>query len=194
VPRGPWRIGLTAAAAALLLGFQLPRCLNYLDQFKNDSRLRLRDWLAQNVKPGTGVLEEQFVGLSGRPSWGMGWYQRDTDDDPVLPPVRVNVTDTDFFPSRGELEDLAYEGISYVVVSDLSYARYLDRHVLAAPYDEDRFNERRQGYLKLLTQHQADLVWKSVPSPNMHAFTNPELRVYKVPQPKPRKRNPFKIW
>src|SRR5262249_17796406 len=58
-------------AVPLVVPLQAQRCLNFLGQFANDSRLRLRSFLAHDIAPGSLIVADGFA-------------LQEYDDDPRL--------------------------------------------------------------------------------------------------------------
>jgi hypothetical protein len=160
---------IVVLALALMIPLQLRRCLNYLDQFANDSRVRLRRFVAHNLPPDTVMLADQYA----LPNY---------DDDPHLAederklPIRLY---SDFWAADyAELRSLPVLGVDYVAVSELAYGRFFDPEVLPAPNDS-HYTARRRFYEQLFAT--GELVWSSDPDPPNFSFVNPSLRLYRLP-------------
>ena len=155
-------------ALALMIPFQLQRCLNYLNQFANDSRVRLRVFVAHNVPPDSVVLADAYA---------MQLY----DDDPQLAEnerkLPVSLQAMFWVADFGEFESLSSLGVNYVAVSERAYGRFFDPDVHAAP-DDWHYSARRRFYEKLFAE--GELVWSSNPDPPTYSFVNPALRLYRI--------------
>jgi hypothetical protein len=161
------RAALTWACLALIVGLQLPRCLNYLRQFEveNDSRQRVRRWIIDNVPRGTRVLAESYTCLAEAPT-------------PDTARLGVQVVTRMFAPDEGDLERLRQRGYAYVVVCDANFARFLAPQVSAAPGAQRWYEHHRRFYDELFANYPC--AWDSRPQPNMYAQTNPWIRVYRL--------------
>lgn len=167
-----WRIGwlLPAAVGGVVVAAQLPRCLAFLEQFRDDSRLRLREWMARNLPRGASVLAERDAQLRAA---GIG--RRDAQ---ALSAIALNDRQK-FAPDAGSLAAVARR-YRYVVVLDFTYARYFDPCVIpvADRKATDEYESRKRWYDELFTKHE--LVWSSSPRPPTWSYTNPELRLYRL--------------
>ena len=61
-----------------------------------------------------------------------------------------------------------------------TYRRFLHPQVRPTPAHPKRLEVYREWYERLQREHE--LIWQSTPKYNMHAFTNPEIRVYRLSQ------------
>src|SRR5690606_21896087 len=63
-----WRSRAVAMGLALTLVcvVQGMRCVNYLEQFADDSRYRVRVWMAENLPAGTRIVAETYTMLHTR--------------------------------------------------------------------------------------------------------------------------------
>jgi hypothetical protein len=174
----PWRWIVPAVALALIVPLQLQRCLNYLNQFADDSRLRLRSFIADNLPAGSLVVADRHVGL-----------QR--NDDPRIPEserrlpiiLRVNFWVADF----GDLNFIRRSGADYVAVNETAYNRLFNPDIHPIPSEVDRYNARRQFYEQLF--REGELVWSRTPHPPTFSPVNPPLRLYRLrDHPNTRKR------
>jgi hypothetical protein len=78
------------------------------------------------------------------------------------------------------IDHLKTAGVDYVVVAEPKYERYFRPSIHSVSYARQEDLLRRQWFYRELFA-RAELVWSSVPSPPSHAYVNPELRVYGVP-------------
>ena len=166
----PWRWAVVAAALAVIVPLQLQRCLNYLDQFADDSRIRLRSFIAHNVPPGSVILAERHAAL-----------QR--SDDPRIPeserrlPVilRIKFWVVDF----GDPQFMRLSGADYVAVTERAYSRFFDPDIHPGTSEVSRYNARRRFYEQLFAK--GELIWSSTPAPPTYSPVNPALRLYRLP-------------
>src|SRR5581483_7126654 len=147
--------------AISLVGFlQMRRCLNYVDQFANDSHLRLRSFLAQNVPAGSTIAADAFAIV-------------EPDDDPRLSeterqlPVKLTIG---FWAADLGAYDTLREITDYIAVSETSYGRFFDPHVRSATNDT-HYEACHRFYEQLFAR--GELVWSSDPHPPTYSFINP---------------------
>ena len=169
---GRWRIGwlVPAAVGAIVVAAQGPRCLDFLEQFRSDSRLRLREWMAANLPRGASVLAERDCQLRGA-------FLGRKEPQPL---PQISLTDRyKFAPDAGSLSALARR-YQYIVVIDFTYARYFDPCVIPSGGAKEaaEFEYRRKWYEELYARHE--LVWASSPRPPTWSYTNPELKLYRI--------------
>ena len=164
-----WRWAPTLAGVALIVGLQLPRCLDYTSQFGDDSRERLRAWIARNLPSDSIFVQDEYLGL----------------DQPFDPRVRIDLhPEIRIYggtpaPSNGDLDHLRAIGVDYVAVIDTEYNRYLDPNLRPAPDSFQTYAYRRRWYQDLFRRGQ--LIWASVPRhPTYSFFNNPEVRLYRL--------------
>jgi len=170
----PWaRVAAPLLFAALAAAWAVPRDASYVKQFGDDSRQRLRAWLLANAPRGSTVVADGYAGLTAPPY----------DLQPDGLDAHVNVYAQMFAPDFGSTEALAAGGVDYVAIADIAYSRFFNPHAKPAEGEADAFDRRRAWYAKLLRDGQP--VWASEPdypmSGPMSGFTNPRIRVYKVP-------------
>lgn len=158
------------ALPSLALFIIVARCgaqtLDAVDQFQDDSRVRLRYWLQAHAKARDGVAGEFYSGIHEKAR--LSWY---------LPPVTQR---------RSELFDAAFEkpasnGVCYAVLCEPAYDRYLNPHARPVKGKEVEC-ERRRALLQRI-RREGRLVWCSAEDGrrNLHAFTNPLIEVYELP-------------
>lgn len=167
-----WKTRAFAAVAALALvgTVQGARCADYLNQFADDSRHRVRVWVRDNLPPGTRMVVDNYTGLSDRAG--------DHREGRQVTDLGIWVRGHMFAPDAGPLKQLRRDRIAYVAVCDIAYARFFNPHARDVPGREDRLATYRQWYEALDRDHE--LVWSSIPDHNLHAFTNPEIKVYRL--------------
>jgi hypothetical protein len=161
---------IMGAVLAVVIVCQGWRCDQFLSQFRDDSRQRLREWVLNSVPRDASFAIDRFAML-------------DSPGDPWRFPQQskgnIKVARTrQFVADEGPFEVLPRRGFDYVVISEPAYQRYFFPGVHAVAGQEDLFTRRRQFYTDLLAH--GDLVWSSVPNPSSHAYANQELRVYRV--------------
>jgi hypothetical protein len=163
------RTGIIVACSLTVLVAQGSRCVAFNRQFADDSRQRVREWLAANVKPGELIVSDWYAGLTN-------------DGDPWRFPEQSNkwlrVWTNGYAGSRGPIGRLWQDGVRYVVVCEPSYERFLFPEVRAVPGRETWLARQQAFYRGLDTS--ADLVWSYEPSPPSHAYVDPPIRVYRV--------------
>jgi len=54
------------SCVAAVVAFQGYQCVNFTNQFRDDSRQRLREWIALNIPQGSVVIEDRYVLLEDR--------------------------------------------------------------------------------------------------------------------------------
>lgn len=167
-----WKARMIATAGALVLigTLQGARCANFIGQFADDSRHRVRAWVRDTLPPGTRMVVDNYTGLSH--------YTGDHRPSQQTGPLGVWVRGYMFAPEFGSMERLRSQRIEYVAVCDIAYARFFNPHARDTPYAKGRLESYRQWYEALDRDHE--LVWSEPPRPNMHAFTNPEIKVYRL--------------
>jgi hypothetical protein len=182
---------LLVTSVICIVTFQGRRCANFNTQFADDSRQRLREWVARNLPPDSRIVADGYTDLGGQ---GDPWRF------PGQSRLRQRVTQLMFAADAAPTPaDLANQGVQYVAVASLSFERFLMPGVEPIPgyQRQQAFYQRSQFYRKLFEHGQ--LVWKSVPSPSTNAYVNMELRVYRIdhladpnrPPPPPR-ANPLR--
>ncbi|HWE96100.1 MAG TPA: hypothetical protein VG269_19205 [Tepidisphaeraceae bacterium] len=171
LPRGAvWGTG-----AALILALQLPRCLDYSSQFANDSRERLRAWVAANLPSDAVIVQDGYVGLQEPFDPRLGRCDR--------PEIRLYGSRSygcgQSAADAGDLDVLRRLGVDYVAVTDTEYNWYLDVNVKSNPDGRATFADRRRWYQDLFRDGQ--LVWRCAPAhPTFSQYNNPEIRLYRL--------------
>lgn len=153
--------------AILALGAALlPTCMDYTSQFAHDSRVALSQWATKNIPPNARVFADYYAGLTFPDSQ----FARSRRD--------VLVRTAFILPQMPGFEYQVGRFDAYYVICDLSYKRYFEPSVRPAPGHEDGSARAKAFYSRLL--YQSTPVWVSSPARNMYAFTNPEIRVYRL--------------
>ena len=164
-----WRALVISAGAAVIVLFQLPRCFDYTSQFADDSRERLRAWIARNLPSDAVFIQDEYLGL-------------DQPFDPrtgIKSNPEIRIYGGTPAPANGNLDHLRAIGVEYVAVLDTEYNRYLDPNLRPAPDSFVEYAYRRHWYQDLF--RTGNLVWASVPKhPTYSFFNNPEIRLYKL--------------
>jgi hypothetical protein len=156
--RGGLQATASVAVLLLIVGMQLPRCLDFIKQFRDDGRAHMQEW-ARSLPPGTRVLAEQFAGLT----WSAGMSAR--------------IVTTDFVPAAGEPDELMQQGYDYVVMCENAYGRYVLPFTIPEPGFEEEFARRRRWYQRAFALKPA---WANEPAHSTYSFTNPTIRIYRV--------------
>jgi len=164
---------LCTIAVAVLVFFQLPRTLNFLHQFSDDSRTHLRQYIAANVPAGSLVASDDFCCLVGPSDTSSGRPPLTLSDK------RIFVQAPMFAADLGSFDDLRRSGYRYAAVCDLTYFRFFEPQVFPVEGAEDLIQRRRDWYAQLFKE--GTLVWSSEPHPPTHSYTNPAVRLYRLP-------------
>ncbi len=161
--------------AACAIGyFQFQRSVNFNQQFADDSRVRVRAWIAANIPAGTVVPADSYAGLQ-------------EPGDPIRHPEQadvsqVQITQTMFAAdTTDDLESLANSGVQYVITAWPAYMRFLDPEVHGWPRgtgNEKAFNRRKQFYLDLFAKGEIACQFK--PDQATHSYVNPEITIYNI--------------
>jgi hypothetical protein len=170
--RSKWGHVALAACVAVIIGFQGRWCMSLTEQFRDDSRQRVREWVAKNVPANARIIADGYADLH---SAGDPWRF------PNQTPLPQSVDVPGFFASgMGRTpQDLASMGIDYVVTASCSYQRFFEPVHGIGGYDEV-LKQNRQFYEDLFQKGQ--LLWSSKPYPDSHSYVNMEIRVYKISQ------------
>jgi hypothetical protein len=171
LPR-PWRIAVPIAMAVLIVGLQGWRCLDFLDQFPNDSRTRLRQYVSQELASSAFIVADNYASLVTPRSGPTG----------LRATTAASVRSLRYAPEAGDLDYLRRMSYTHVVVADLAYFRFFDPRVLPAEEGEHTYQRYRAWYERLFREHE--LIWHSHPATPTYAQTNPELRVYRLLAPR----------
>ncbi len=166
----PANVALIASLACIVV-LQGWRCMQFNEQFRDDSRQRLREWIARNVPPGSGLATERYAVLEGP---GDPW--RFPEQAKKLPTQITSVHQ--FAADTAPLDEMAQTGFEYVVVAKTAYERYFFPGIKPVTGQEQLFGRRKEFYEQLFAK--GELVWSSIPSPPSNAYVNPELRVYRI--------------
>ncbi|MBC7782542.1 MAG: hypothetical protein H7144_01780 [Burkholderiales bacterium] len=166
-------IALVVSVAAVVV-LQGQRCVNFNQQFLDDSRQRLRVWLAGNIPNAGMIAVDSYTGLQEP-----GDIVRFPDTPPlgnIQIPMTMYAADI-----ASDLQGLADSGVEYVAVAWPGYMRFLDPEVRGWPegsYADALFNRRRAFYVELFAKGQ--VAFESVPNPPTHSYVNPQVAVYRI--------------
>lgn len=136
---------------------------NYEQQFANDSRLRLAAWAIEHLDGSARIIQDTYSALD-RAIPGEAPFEIVTERPAVL---------------QGGPDELAALGYTHIVTCNLTYRRYYSERVEAKSQYEEKFDLMRARYEDVW--ENCELLWESTPDPDMGAFTNPELRLYRLP-------------
>jgi hypothetical protein len=172
-PRWLRRAGLPICLCLIVL-FQGLQCWRFDAQFADDSRQRLREWVALNLPATATVLAEDYTALQGP---GDPW--RHPDQHKIA--ARIVISSPSAYRS-GTVGQLKAAGVDYIAVAEPRFERYFRPgiHGLSTAEQQDLIRYQR-FYRELFAR--AELVWCSVPSPPNHAYLDPELRLYRLRGP-----------
>lgn len=163
------RAGIGIMIAAIFLFIGVPRCVSVVHQFGDDSRDRLRAWLIANLPPNTIVVGDFYTGMVVH---ARGMEGKDIIGNGIT--VREAFAATRF----GPLASLPQQGISYVAVADVAYDRYFVPQLHPTDDFKQEYDDNRKFYADLFTNHKP--VWQYDPEMNLHACTNPAIRLYRI--------------
>jgi len=158
------------AALVLLCGaLQWRTCSTFLHEFDDDSRERLRTWMAANLRAGDRVAADTYAGRF----WAFGGEQTLTIGPLIRMDAAASVADL-----RGNLADLRAAGYTHVAVCAAAFERYFNPELMPLPEQTSDFRRRQAFYRELFDRGQ--LVWQSEPELDTMAYTNPPLRLYRL--------------
>lgn len=163
------RIQMAAIAVLTLpvVAVQTVYCANYLDQFENDSRRSLALWARKHLPMDAVVLEDGTAQILKYHEWVK--FGR---------PMPFQIISKKWAADMGSLAQARANGVTHVAICDMAYGRFFEKHAAPLPGWERLVEARKQFYTDLLREGR--LVWASVPSINMKAYTNPAIHVFEV--------------
>ncbi|HEV7299060.1 MAG TPA: hypothetical protein VGN72_06810 [Tepidisphaeraceae bacterium] len=165
----PWGVwGVPIVVACITVAVQLPRCLDYVRQFGDDSRQRLREFVLTQVPRGSYIFADSYAGLDAPPY--------DLKYDGLSDHVRVSSRFT--AGDGGSLENLRRRGVTHVAVANLMHERYFDPHVFPVSGYEYQYNRHRGFYEELF--RDGKLIWSQEASYPMRTYNNPQVRLYSI--------------
>jgi hypothetical protein len=162
---------VVALFAGIFLFVGVPRCASALQQFGDDSRDRFRIWAIGHFPPGTRIVCDFYVGLLTQENFHALPVTKTIDDGIEVTVVRSGA-DLPAIPV------LRLDGFSYVAVADAAYERFFFPEITAEPDSLD-WLAQKVGWFDDLFAHYP-MVWHSAAAMNLHAYTNPEIRVYEI--------------
>ena len=161
---------LALTAAALLWPFARYTRI-YIEEFRQDTRAELLQWVRTKLGPDDAILAENYVGLPADESIQLGAF---SEADRLKQHVEV----CRFVPKAGSMEALHAEGWKYVAVAEPNYERYFDPAIRPSKRERAEYEQRRQEYQRLFDE--AVLVFEAKPAIPMHSNTSPVVRVYRL--------------
>jgi hypothetical protein len=162
-------LGLAVCIATVVV-LQGMRCLNFDHQFGDDSRQRVRVWIAGNLPQGSTLAVESYTGMEEPDRWRFPQSE-----------LGMGIRGQDYAPNLADTpEQLAAENVDYVVVSSQAYERFFVRGIRSTPDQPGYVEHQRHFYEGLFAR--GNLVWSSIPSPPTDSFVNPEVRIYRIAQ------------
>lgn len=170
IPRPRVRHIAVAVMCLTIVLAQGQRCLDFNGRFADDSRQRLREWLATNVPPGTIIAADRFADLS---SAGDPW-RFPNQAEPRLAIVNAG----DVATAGRDLHQLRRRRVRYVVVARPSFGRYFAEGIRTVLGDGAWLARVQRFYRELF--EQGVLVWSHVPDPSANGYVDPEIRVYDI--------------
>ncbi len=177
--RGRWHLIGGLILLELIVAWQLPRCIDYQRQISDDSRERVRQFITREVADGR-IARDALMAIDAYTGLGRGieWY---SPRSPLGVRLMQGGRSLGFAADVGSLSYLYHIGVRYVAVCDLAYDRFLSPHTRAAAGNERRFAERQRWYTDLFQTQR--LIWRSRAVHPTYAFTNPEIRIYRLVPP-----------
>lgn len=171
-----WRWAVIGIAIVALFAVNLRACLKLNRQFADDSRQRLREWIATSLPRGALIVGERYTGLDNN---GDPWRF------PNSPRLTQLIFPCNFAGDFRSVENLRQRKINYLVVAEPAYGRFLYPESTAGAGQERRYRETREFYERLFREMKP--IWQSDPDPPSDSYVNPAIRVYEITPPK---RNP----
>jgi 4-amino-4-deoxy-L-arabinose transferase-like glycosyltransferase len=172
-PQGVARALFLAVVMGLILTAQGPRGLALVRQFSDDSRQRVRAWIAANVPAGSTIAAEKYAGLHGR-----GDAKRFPASNIRSMKDRYRLLTPFFIGDAGDLQALQAKGVDYVVVCGLAYERFFYPQTSPRGGADAVLLRHRTVYEEL--RQKARLVYKDVSAYPTYAFTNPDILIYRI--------------
>jgi hypothetical protein len=162
----PVKHGITWAWAFMLL-VQGYVCYNFTHQFYDDSRQRLREWIASNLPASSIVGIDRPIMLSS------------TGDAVRFPnqaqlPQRIKSS-----KYAADLFDSGASDVQYLAITNIVYDRYLMNNCYGVFPKEEDFIRRRDFYLDIITHGK--LIWESSPGIPTRSYVNPVIKLYELP-------------
>lgn len=165
------RFAVAGLMIAAVFGLNLRDCLKLNHQFADDSRQRLREWIATSLPPSVTVVGERYTGLD---SMGDPWRF------PDAPRIRQTVIPRNFASDYRTIDNFRRSRAHYLVIAEPAYGRFLYPESTAGTGQETRFRATQGFYRALLAMKP---VWQSDPDPPSDSYVNPTIRVYEINPP-----------
>jgi hypothetical protein len=162
-----WRTIAAFVIPIIVFYLGIFRVIDTSKQFTQDSRDRLKQWLVDNLKPGERVAAENYAG------YAIGMSRRQQQDDPK---PGVSLESDRFGALFGSIDEMKSDGFTHVVICEFAYERFFWPRPGTPEAEEVSYY--RDWYETLA--RQAELVWDAVPSHDLHAMTNPRIRIYRL--------------
>lgn len=166
-----WAPAAVAAVVVLIVALQGARALHFNRQFADDSRQRLRAWIAE-LPRGTRVSADGFASISTQVESG------DKGRHPGQPRVGAFIPSTFYAADGGSFDQQLARKVAYVAVCDATYDRFFVPGVRPLPGADSTFYRCRRFYDELF--RRGERVWSSEPQVPTHAYVDMGLRVYKI--------------
>lgn len=167
-----WRTACIAAVVCIVVALQGFRCYQYDESFRDDSRERLREWVATLPRDAV-VLADAYSALG---------YGGDPRRFPNQAAIRCTLRTKLFAVAYlDQARPAASAGGVYVVIASPAYERFFALGSHGSPGDEATFERYKAIYASLFSQSR--VVWKYVPVHPAHAFTDPEIYVFELSPP-----------
>jgi MFS family permease len=158
IPAGGFMLALLATGL-----LQHARCADFHRQLADDSRQRLREFVATQLPPRTRIVADYYTNLaSGGDPWRF----------PNQPRLQQWVSGVMFLPDAGTVDSLA-QRFEFAVVAEPSYGRFFIDRIEAK---DAEVRNHRAIYEDLF--RRGTLVWESRPDVPTHSYVNPHVRVY----------------
>jgi hypothetical protein len=161
----PMLRGLILGGGIAVIAYaQLDRCLDYDNQFGNDSRDALQEWVKANVPAGSLIAVDNYTELNG---YGMNGTPR-----------VIRRSSAASLSNDGNPDSLRKRGFAYVITASSSSARWLLPQARAPAGDEEEFKNFRRFYITLKRNYVP--VWQTKAAHPMDTFANPDIAVYRL--------------
>jgi len=166
----PMLRGLILGGGIAVIAYaQLERCLDYDDQFANDSRDALQQWVKANVPADSLIAADNYTELNGYGMKGM--------------PRVIRRSWAASFSGDGNPETLRKRGFDYIITASSSCERWLLPQARAPAGDEQAFKRLQRFYITLERNYVP--IWQSKAAHPMDTFANPDIAVYRLPPLRP---------
>jgi hypothetical protein len=165
----PIQIGGTIAVAVVLIHLGA-RCYDFTQQFGDDSRQRLREWVAQ-LPADTRIVADKYTCLGDE---GDHWrYPNQKPIGHVRLILRKYAGD-----AADSLQAMANSGVEYVAITESAYGPFFEVEQAELAVGEDVRKRRAKFYADIIAR--GELCWQRKAEHPTHSTTNPEIRVYRI--------------